>query len=212
MMPPISANVSHSLAALPDAPSSFTAVLQSGPSIKLTWRDNSNNESYFLLERSVDGGAFALLAMPAGLKTTGSAAYIDSTVTADHCFCYRLTAVNSAGSSASILSPAAAVPLPPAAPSNLIGSAAAAGRKAKVTISWLDYACDETGFEVERASNPAFTVGLNRSAVAAKTGSSTLVTAVQTGLYRGVIYYYRVRTVNLGGPSAWSNMMTIVTP
>lgn len=104
------------------------------------------------------------------------------------------------------------LPLPPAAPTNLTGAAVDSGKKADVTISWLGNASRETSFEIQRASNPSFTAGFNSTSVEAKSGCDTLVTVTQTGLYRGVIYYYRVRAVNLGGPSAWSNVIAVITP
>ena len=96
---------------------------------------------------------------------------------------------------------------PPAAPSGLTATAVRSGKKANVTLNWIDNSTDETGFEIQRATNATFTVGLNSSTVAANS-----VTATQTGLYRGVRYFYRVRAFNTGGPSGWSNVFSVVTP
>ncbi len=38
-----------------EAPTTFNAVAVSGNQIQLSWKDNSNNEDYFLLQRSTDG-------------------------------------------------------------------------------------------------------------------------------------------------------------
>jgi hypothetical protein len=202
-----SATVGAAVVPMPSAPTNLVAALQSGPKISLTWRDNANNESYFVVEKSVDGGAFTLLAQPAARNNTGNVTYVDTVVSASHSYRYRVAAVNAGGQSAYATSNTISTPSIPLAPSNLAGTAVQSGKKANITLTWKDNSNNETGFIIERATNPAFTVGLNSSTVAANT-----VTVTQTGLYRGVTYYYRVRAANLGGVSAWSNVFSIVTP
>jgi len=65
----------------------------------LTWVDNSTNETGFVLERQLNGGAFAALA-PIAANTTQA---IDTTVvrsTVPNTYTYRLKAVNGTASSA----------------------------------------------------------------------------------------------------------------
>jgi len=128
-------------------------------------------------------------------------------VSASHSYRYRVAAVNAGGQSAYATSNTISTPSIPLAPSNLAGTAVQSGKKANITLTWKDNSNNETGFIIQRATNPAFTVGLNNSPVGANT-----VTVTQTGLYRGVIYYYRIKSTNLGGDSAWSNVFSIVTP
>ena len=92
--------------ALPAAPTmtATAAVLQNGPQVSLTWRDNANNEDFFLVERSVDGGAFTLIAQVPTNGRTGNMSYVDTLVTSGKSYRYRVTAVNAAGSSAAALS------------------------------------------------------------------------------------------------------------
>jgi hypothetical protein len=56
-------------------------------SLSLTWTDNANNEDYYEVQRSVDGGAWAVFqtALPAD-----SASLIDSSITNGHTYKYRI--------------------------------------------------------------------------------------------------------------------------
>lgn len=203
----VSAPVGGPVPAPPQAPTNVVATLAAGPSITVTWRDNASNEAYFVLERSVDGGSFAYLSAPPARSNTGTVTFTDPAVSTGHTYQYRVSAVNGGGSSAAAVSNAVTIASPPLAPSGLAGTAVRSGKKANVTLTWVDGSTDETGFELQRATNASFTVGLATSALAANT-----VTVTQTGLYRGVTYYYRIRAVNGGGASAWSNVATVITP
>ena len=191
----------------PPAPTNVAAALQPGPQVTLSFRDNARNEDYFLVQRSADGAAFVLVATPPANGGTGAVSYVDGAVASGHAYAYRVAAVNGAGPSAWATSAPVAVPAPPAAASALAASAVLSGKKANVTLGWTDNASNETGFELQRATNPSFTVGLASATLAANT-----VTVTQAGLYRGVTYYFRIRAFNLGGPSAWSNVASVVTP
>jgi fibronectin type 3 domain-containing protein len=203
----VSAAVGGPAVAAPLAPTNLTATLQAGPQAGLTFRDNASNEAFFVLERSVDGGAFSLIAQPPARNSTGNVSFTDTAILAGHTYQYRVAAVNAGGTSAYATSGQVATPLPPPAPSGLTGSAVQSGKKANVTLAWTDLSSNETGFTIERATNAAFTVGLTATTVAANT-----VTTTQTGLYRGVTYFFRVKAINQGGASAWSNVLSIVTP
>lgn len=202
-----SAPVGGVAVAPPLAPTNVLAVLQTGPQVRLTWTDNATNETSFLVERSVDGGAFVFLAQVAARSNTGTTAYVDKAVSPGRGYQYRVAATNSGGTSAYATSNAIDAGFPPAAPSNLTGSAVRSGRKATVTLNWVDNATTETGFTIERATNPTFTVGLTTINVAANA-----VTNTQSNLYRGVTYYFRIKSKNLTGFSAWSNTAAVVTP
>jgi FtsP/CotA-like multicopper oxidase with cupredoxin domain/fibronectin type 3 domain-containing protein len=208
-----SAPVGGPLVPAPTAPTQVAVTAQSGPSLQVAWRDNASNESYFLLERSVNGSAaWSLVATPPARSNTGSASYTDNAVAAGQTYQYRVAAVNSGGTSAYATSPVVRVQAVPAAPSGLAATAVQSAKRANVTLTWTDNATDEGGFTIQRATNAAFTIGVNNQNVAAKAGSGTTVTVSQSGLYRGVTYFYRVRAFNLGGSSPWSNVSTVVTP
>ena len=192
---------------IPLAPTNVVATLQTGPRVRLTFRDNANNEALFLVQRAVDGGGFVHVATLPARSNTGSVTFVDTAVTTGHSYQYRVAAVNSGGQSAWAVSNVIATPPVPLAPSGLNGSAVVSGKKANVSLTWADNSSNETGFMIERATNATFTVGLNQSTVAANA-----VTVTQTGLYRGVTYFYRIRAFNSGGSSGWSNVFSVVTP
>ena len=91
-------------------------------------------------------------------------------------------------------------------PSASSASRSAAGSASTLTV-WADNSTNETGFEIERATNATFTVGSTITTVATNTTAAT-----QNNLYRGVTYFFRVRAISNGGASAWSNVFSIVTP
>jgi hypothetical protein len=89
----------------------------------------------------------------------------------------------------------------PAAPSGLAATGLSASQ---ITLSWVDNADNETGYQVERASDsinftPIATLGANVTAYS------------DTGLAAATTYSYRVRAFNSVGPSAYSNTATATT-
>ncbi|WP_175491888.1 fibronectin type III domain-containing protein [Paenibacillus sophorae] len=80
----------------PAAPTNLTARRLTGPRVRLTWRDNSSNETGFVIERSNNGGAF----FPVGLRFSGNVSFTDRTVMRGNRYTYRVAAVNEAGLSA----------------------------------------------------------------------------------------------------------------
>lgn len=189
----------------PAAPTNLSGVLESGPQIRLTWTDNATNETSFIVERSVNGAAFAQIATAPALAGTGSVTFVDTTVTAlatNSTYIYRVAAVNSGGNSAFATSAAITVPGIPAAPSNFTAANGPGGRNNRtVVLNWTDNSNNETGFTIQRATNAAFTANLTTVNVAANT-----TTSLQTGLVRNTAYYFRIRANN-GAIifSAWVN-------
>lgn len=84
----------------PAAPTKLTAVLQSGPIVRLTWQDNAENETGFMVERSDNGGAYFTLVTVGPGNSTGNVSYTDRTVTKGNKYTYRVAAINTAGMSA----------------------------------------------------------------------------------------------------------------
>jgi predicted phage tail protein len=105
--------------------------------------------------------------------------------------------------SVSVLALGGSLPATPAAPSNLSATAVS---KSQINLAWTDNANNETGFEVDRASNSSFTSGLVTADVGANVTSYKA-----TGLAGGKTYYFRVRAFNSSGNSSFSNTANATT-
>jgi FtsP/CotA-like multicopper oxidase with cupredoxin domain len=204
--------ISYTVASQPPvAPSNLTAT-QSAASIVLSWTDNSTNENNFAVWRSLNGAAPTQIGTPAVTRTGtaitgtgGTVTYTDSSSLVEGTYTYYVIAnKTSAPVAASAKSNVATVnfvaPAIPAAPSNLGVTWTRAGLLAdNATLTWTDNSNNETGFTIQRATNAAFTSGLNTTTVAAN-----VKTLTQTGLLRTITYYYRVASANGTVLSAWN--------
>jgi subtilisin family serine protease len=83
-------------ATVPVGPSGLTAVQSGKSQVKLAWSDRSANESGFRVDRKQGSGAWATI----GSTGTGVTGFTDGGVQAGVTYWYRVSAYNSAGSSA----------------------------------------------------------------------------------------------------------------
>ncbi|HWR66422.1 MAG TPA: multicopper oxidase domain-containing protein [Bellilinea sp.] len=181
---------------VPAAPTSMTAVLQTGPQVALTWKDNADNETGFIIERSTDGGAFSTIGTFAASAGTGNiVATVDATIMptfTDVTYAYRVAATNPGGTSTFSNTSVVTVPALPLAPSNLLAVNGPNKNKARsVVLVWSDNSGNETSFTIQRATNALFTQGLTSTIVGAN-----VTTLTQTGLTRNTQYWYRIRANN----------------
>jgi hypothetical protein len=192
----------------PAAPTNLvaTAVLQAGsPAIRLVFRDNATNETGFLIERSVNGGAFELLVTRGPRGGVGNVTFFDTGVLVGNTYAYRVAAVNLGGSSA-YSNVATIALLAPAAPEALAVTPNNANQTS-VTLTWTNAATNQTGFQLQRATNDTFTTGL-----VTQTPGPNATSRTQTGLARRTTYFWRIRAVNnVTGPSAWSSTVSHTT-
>ena len=182
-----------------EAPGNLTATAVSSSQISLSWTDNSNNESGFMIERCQGPGCTNF----AQIATVGAniASYNNSNLLGNTTYTYRVRAYNSGGNSGYSNSASATTLLPPApaAPSNLTATAVSSSQ---ISLSWADNSNNETGFMIERCAGTAcsyISSGSNTTSY-----SDTDVTANTT-------YTYRVKALNSGGDSAYSNSATATT-
>ena len=219
----------HSLAfAVPPAttPSPLSAVVLGNGNnrrVVLTWTDVVNATNFTVQRATNVSFTNGLVTVPLGKVTT----YTDPIGNTNQTFYYRVFASNTVGDTAvytasvgfptmtlnSGFSNTAAYPLnapltPPAAPSNVNATAVRQGNNARVTLTWTDNANNESGFEIQRATNPLFNPVQNTSTVGANTTTTTQTVARLTN------FYYRIRAVNSANPSAWVNAtpFPIITP
>lgn len=95
---------------------------------------------------------------------------------------------------------------PGAVPNGASGLAATATSSSEVSVTWADNATNEDSFELDRASNSAFTSNLVTTKLAKDTTSRSV-----TGLTAATTYYFRVRATNSAGASDYSNTASITT-
>jgi titin len=187
---------------LPAAPMSLTATVASSTQINLNWTDSSANEDGFRVERCQGIGCtnFVQIAQLLANATT----YADTALAASSAYTYRVRAHNSTGvsdySNTASDTTQTPPPMPPAAPSNLVGSAAAT----QINLQWTDNSNNETGFIIERSTDGiTFTVIF--------TTDSNVTRYSNDGLTANTFYHYRVRAYNGARTSANSNVIKVKT-
>lgn len=181
----------------PLAPSGLAGSALSTTQIKLTWTDNSGNETAFHVERE-SGGAFMHLA-EVGANVVS---HTDTGLTASTAYTYRVHAINGVGDSAYsnevTVTTQAPPPAPPAAPSSLSATAV----KTLVTLKWTDNADNESGFYVGRANYDTRKRTCGAYTVIQTLGANVTGT---TDTRNSGSYCYKVQAYNAGGTSSWSS-------
>ena len=199
--------VSTEIAAI-RAPSNLTGTLQAnatGVQVSLTFTDNATNETGFAIERSTDGGAtFTQIATAPARNNTGGVTYLDTTVTFETTYTYRVATIAAAGLSPYTNNATVIVPAQPAVPTafSAANGPDGNGNSRTVILTWSADTVNVTGFTIQRATNAAFTSGLSSATVA----DPSTTTLTQTGLGRNTSYYYRIRANN--GPVVSSGWLT----
>jgi FtsP/CotA-like multicopper oxidase with cupredoxin domain len=207
----------------PEAPTNLAAVLSGNGNKKsavLTWTDNSLNETGFTVEKATDiafTGVLTTITVGAGITT-----YTDLIGNTNQTYYYRVFATNTIGDTTLYPAPSTGFPtrtvpssysniagvnLPPVAPTNVQNVAFQFNTNSdRVTTTWTDNSNNETGFEIQWATDANFTLGVTTHSVNAN------VTTHTTGnLPRGATYYFRVRAVNNSGVSDWVNALPFPT-
>ncbi|HEV8381738.1 MAG TPA: hypothetical protein VGQ29_09135 [Gemmatimonadales bacterium] len=179
---------------VPAAPSGVNAAPQyDGYAIRVTWTDNSSNETGFRVERSAaDIGPWTSV----GTANPNVTSLDDWQVPgAEQPACYRVFAVNSYGASGPSNVDCTAVPL---APTNLVATVQNDG---SVDLSWADNSAVEDSFAVYR-----WTAYGSFDRVATLLANTTTYHDPWTG---DSTFYYRVYATKDGGRSAGSNTVAV---
>lgn len=173
--------------------------------VALSWNDNSNNETSFIIQRS-STSAFTSIDKTM-TATANSNRYNDWGLTPGTTYYYRMAAVNGSDEStfSNTLIYQPAVPTTaPIAPSTMT-SATVSYSATEVQLNWADNSNNETGFTVQRSLTVDFTTAVTISA------SSNSGQYNDWGLAVGTTYYYRVKATNAAGDSDWSNTTSVTT-
>ena len=188
-------------AAIPNAPSNLTATAISSTQIRLTWTDNSSDETRFYIERKTGAsGTYSTLAYVYANVTT----YTDTSALHNTEYFYRVRAYNAGGYSPYSNEASTTTPtLTLNAPSNLTVTALSSSQ---IRLTWADNSSEEAYFYIERKTGASGTystltyVGAN------------VTTYTNSSLSQNTEYYYRVRAYNAGAYSAYSNEVSATTP
>lgn len=194
-----------------NAPTNLIAALN--PSnirfVKLTWEDNSTNESGFIVERK-DGDVnspnpYAVV----DSLGANSTSYIDSTVNELSIYTYRIRAYNQFTQStysneSTVFTPLLSI----ASPSNLVATPNPSDTS-NVLLGWSDNSSNELGFVIERKTGDMSSIApfLLIDTVAANTTAYEDTTVADS-----TTYTYRVYAFNNDTVSDYSNLAEVTTP
>jgi fibronectin type 3 domain-containing protein len=184
---------------IPAAPSNLTGTVISGNEIDISWTDNSNNETGFLIDRSSDGKTFNQIAS-VGANVT---AYHDTSLSPGNTYYYEVQATNAAGNSSFSNVFQAETLIPPDPPTNL---AATKVTTTEVDLSWTNVATNATGIKIlEKQGN-------NTAKVIASGLPPTTTNYNVTGLAVGTSYVFEIDALNSSGPSGAATIAVDTLP
>lgn len=196
-----------SLASIPDG-STITNIAVTPCASKNKSSGSSVMNVFYRLDgvNSADQGAYSLTGTtPTALATTNfsSLSVVKASSTA-----LQIGAVYTSGTAGARLGRLATVitytPTAPNSPSSLVSTVSTTTTK-YVISTWTDNSNNETSFVIERSLD-----GINFSVNSSTTAN--LTTSFDFSVATGTTYYYRVKAVNSGGSSGYSNTATVVIP
>ena len=177
-----------------------------GTFLTLQWDDVATNELVYTVERTGPGGVVTTFNVP-----INATSFIDTTLTANTQYTYRLIASNFHGTTASapLTVTTRVANEPPAAPSNAV----AVSRGTGVRVYFNDNSTTENQFIIERATVTGGVVGAFGN-VGTFPGTATSVSGGRFGFtdttaVEGTTYVYRVVAANAAGNSAATNEVQI---
>ena len=181
---------------IPGTPSSLTVISNTSSSANLSW-SNVSGETGYQIYRSVNGGAFSLLATTYVDEVT----YPDNGLSQSTQYCYYILATNSNYNTVSEQqSPQKCITTSsngPAAPSNLVVTAPTSTSH---LLTWSDVN-NETSYKIFR--KPDLNGANNYGEIATKSANTT--THTDPALNSSTQYCYYVVAVNASGTSGQSN-------
>jgi len=182
------------LPSIPVAPSNLSANALSPSTIRVTWNDNSNNESGFEIWQKKENGNWQLkYKVGANVRSKNINGLQEGTK-----YYYRVKAYNVGGDST--FSNTASETTPPNAPSNLNPNALSSSA---IRVTWNDNLNNEDGFKIQWRK-----VGFSWHN---ETVGSSVTSWTHTGLQPVTEYCYKVRAYKGSVNSNWSNTRCATT-
>ncbi len=184
----------------PSAVAGLSASALSNTRVRLTWQDNTDDETGFGLERGFGCPGFSFSLLTTAPANTTS--FVDNTALPETTYSYRLRALSAAG--ASEFTDEACVTMPPIDPGE---PTVTANGGTSVTLRWVDPSGIETGFEVERSGTCP---GVDWTLLATLDPDTTSYT--DNTPQPESEYAYRVRAISDAGASEWTTEACLTTP
>jgi uncharacterized protein len=182
---------------IPAQPTELKSTSVSNTQVSISWKDNANNETGFLIERKTGSGAYSQIAE----KSANATSHTDSGLTANTTYTYRVRAINAAGNSDFSNELPVTTTGIPAKPTELRTTSVS---NTQIVIAWKDNSNNETGFRIERK------IGNGSYSTLTTTGANA-TSFTNSGLTNNTVYTYRVRAVNVAGESDPSNELVVTT-
>ncbi|MBN1696102.1 MAG: fibronectin type III domain-containing protein [Spirochaetales bacterium] len=187
---------------MPASPSGLSVVSSATDSIELSWIDNADNETGFVIEYKTNFSDFKT----AATLDADTTEYTHEDLLPGTRYTYRIMAFNNAGSSG--FSPEINVMTeeiphePPSAPDDLVAAVLSAH---EIRLEWTDTADNEAGFVIEARSSEEdiFTE--------IKTVSRDTRQTVIGSLSHSTTYFFRIKARNAAGDSAYTGPASATT-
>ncbi len=185
-----------------NAPDQLTINSTDSLVLKLSWEDNSNNETGFEISRSVDGGPFTLYTTVGA----GVSSYTDNNTNYSTTYSYQVRGKNTTHTSSYTNSVDYTTKDDPSTgPVSSPGTLSISSPDSlTLVLAWTDNSTNETGFEVWRSENGAAFAPLATTAPDV-TSYTDLTTVYAT------TYSYQVRSINSTNQSGFTNQVTYTT-
>jgi Ca2+-binding RTX toxin-like protein len=181
------------------APSNLAVAETSDSQLDLTWTDNSGNETFFEVQRSLDGNTWSTVAT----LPPNSTSHADTGLNSATRYYYRVGAGNSTSQSPFTSTVNAITQgLPPSPPENLSGTPQVGGTQ--INLTWTDPSTNETSFTLQRSTN-----GTSWTTIATLGPNTTSYNSI--GLVPLTTYFFRISATNLRGTSAYSSVAEVTT-
>jgi fibronectin type 3 domain-containing protein len=186
---------------IPVAPSNLRFTDRTTGKLILAWNDNSNNETGFVIESSLNGSSYNFLDT-VGANVTG---YDAGGLSSGTTYFFQVAAFNAGGTSA--FSGATSWQTLPNVPATPTFTSILAGSSSQININWTNVA-NETGYNLYRSLNDVSYTGIT-------TLGANVTGFTNSGLSAGTTYFYKIEAFNAEGTSPLSgatSTTTIVAP
>lgn len=167
--------------------------------LELRWKDNSNDEDYFIIERGTNNINFTQI----GKINYNLTNFVDLTIEENRIYYYRIKAGSNTEGESLYTSTVFGIINPQSIPNMPVGLLAKVSGL-KVNLTWYDDSINEENFVIEKSVDASATF-----TVVATLGKN-IISYVDENVLTGKTYTYRVKATNEKGSSLPSNLATVV--